>query len=87
MFTRNKYTKLHKCHLRQDDTFSDDRSGMLRRSQEGGNEIDKVTNLVVTMQRVLDQDRGQKPYLPSDNGSRTQPSNGESNRNGIKGSH
>ncbi|KAH9769078.1 TYR PHOSPHATASE 2 domain-containing protein [Citrus sinensis] len=84
MFTRNKYMKLHKCHLRQDDTFSDDRSGMLRRSPEGGNEIDKVTNLVVTMQRVLDQDRGQKPYSPSDNGSRTQPSNGESNRNVLR---
>lgn len=79
--------KLHKCRLRQDDTFSGDRSGMLRRIQEGGNKRHKVTHLADIMPRVLDQAGGQKPHSPSDNGPRTQPSDGESNRSSIKGSH
>lgn len=84
MFTKNKYVKLHKSHLRRDDPFSDDGKGTVMKNQEAENEIPKVTNLADAMERVVEV-RGRQPQSPSDRGSRVsrdrlQPLDDESNR-------
>lgn len=88
----NKYVKLHRCHLRQDDACSggDRREATVSYNHiEGGGagEMGKVIKLVHAIQRVLDDKvrHHQLQRSPSDgvyscDSERNQLFNGESNR-------